>query len=133
MRFRWLVCLLLASVAFAQAASPAPRGSTTATAEHTATAAPDQVPESKVSPNDAVLTVKGVCADASRQGDNCKTVVSKEQFEKVADALQPNMSPAIRLTDNAELNDAYFGPAPKVPVPPARGGKPAQQGEVDPD
>ena len=96
MCFRWLVCLVLASIAFAQAAPPAPTGSTTAKAEQTTTVAPDQAPESEVGPNDAVLTVKGICANASQQGDDCETVVTKEQFEKLADGLQPNMSPAIR-------------------------------------
>jgi hypothetical protein len=38
-------------------------------------------------------------------------------------------------TGNAELNDAYFGPArnPAMPPLPPKGGKPAQEGEVDPD
>ena len=86
MRFQGLMCLLLASIAFAQAPPPAPA----------APAAPAKVPEAKVGPNDTVLTVKGVCADSSKQGDDCKTIVTREQFEKLANALQPNMQPAIR-------------------------------------
>ena len=96
MRFQWLVCVPLASIAFAQAAPPAPAAPGGAKAEQAAPAAPDKAPESKVAPSDTVLTVKGVCADGSKQGDDCKTIISKEQFEKLADALQPNMSPAIR-------------------------------------
>jgi parvulin-like peptidyl-prolyl isomerase len=95
MRFQWFVCLLLTSIAFAQAAPPAPAASTGAKAEQAAPAA-DKAPEVKVGPTDTVLTVKGVCADSSKQGDDCKTAINKEQFEKLADALQPNMSPAIR-------------------------------------
>ena len=93
MRCQWLVCVLLASIALAQAAPPAPAVPGAAKAEQ---ATPAKAPESKVGPNDTVLTVKGVCADGSKQGDDCKTTISKEQFEKLANALQPNMAPAIR-------------------------------------
>jgi hypothetical protein len=96
MHFQSLACVLLASIAFAQAAPSAPAESSGVKAEQAAPAAPAKAPESKVAPNDTVLTVKGVCADSSKQGDDCKTMLSKEQFEKLADALQPNMSPAIR-------------------------------------
>jgi hypothetical protein len=40
--------------------------------------------------------LKGFCSDTSLQGDACKTTVTREQFEKLAEALQPGMSPAIR-------------------------------------
>ena len=43
-----------------------------------------------------MITLKGVCADASKQGDACKTAITREQFEKLADALQPKMPPAVR-------------------------------------
>ena len=95
MRFQWLVCLLLASIALAQAAPPAPTVSNSAAGPQ-ASPASSKAPETKVGPTDTVLTVKGFCADSTKQGDDCKTAVNKEQFEKLADALQPNMSPAIR-------------------------------------
>jgi parvulin-like peptidyl-prolyl isomerase len=39
---------------------------------------------------------------------------------------------AFQKTDNAELNDAYFGATPKPPAPsPAKGDKPAAQEEED--
>jgi hypothetical protein len=100
MRLQWLVCLLLASIAFAQGTPPAPPASTGTKAEQ---AGAGKALESKVGPNDTVLTVKGFCADSSKQGDDCKTAISKEQFEKLAEALQPNMSPAIRR----QLANAY--------------------------
>lgn len=103
MRFQWLVCLLLASLAFGQAAQPAPAVSSGAKAQPSGSATPDKAPESKVAPTDPVITLKGFCAGASKQGEDCKTVVSREQFEKLADALQPNMSPAIRR----QLANAY--------------------------
>src|ERR1700687_3154893 len=101
MRFQCLVCLLLAGLAYGQAAQPAtpPAAATPATgakAEQSAPAATDKAPEIKVGPDDTVITLKGFCADATQQGDSCKTVITREQFEKLAETLQPGMSPAIR-------------------------------------
>jgi PPIC-type PPIASE domain len=103
MRFQWSVCLLLASLAFAQAAPPAPTAPTGAKTEQAAPAAQEKLPEGKVGPHDTVLTIKGVCADSSKQGDDCKTAIDKEQFEKLAEALQPNMNAALRR----QLANAY--------------------------
>ena len=74
MRFQYLVCLLLAGLAYGQAAPPAPPPAAGAKAEQRAPAAPDKAPEVKVGPDDTVITLKGFCADASQQGDACKTV-----------------------------------------------------------
>jgi len=101
MRFQCLVCLLLAGLAYGQAAPPStpPAATTPATgakAEPSASAATDKVPEIKVGPDETVITLKGFCADATQQGDACKTTISRAQFEKLAESLQPGMSPAIR-------------------------------------
>src|ERR1039458_627845 len=96
MRFPCLVCLLLAGLAYGQAAQPAAPPAAGAKAEPSASAAPDKAPEVKVGPDDPVITLKGFCADSTQQGDACKTVISRAQFEKLAEALQPGMSPAIR-------------------------------------
>jgi bifunctional DNA-binding transcriptional regulator/antitoxin component of YhaV-PrlF toxin-antitoxin module len=100
MRFQCLVCVLLAGLAYGQAAQPAtppaaapPAG---AKAEQSAPAATDKAPEIKVGPDDTVITLKGFCADATQQGDSCKTAITRAQFEKLAETLQPGMSPAIR-------------------------------------
>jgi len=103
MRFQWLMCLPLASIAFAQAAPPAPTASAGVKTEQAAPTAPEEIPASKVAPHDPVLTIKGVCADSSKPGDECKTVIDKEQFEKLAEALQPNMNAALRR----QLANAY--------------------------
>ncbi|HVM91921.1 MAG TPA: peptidylprolyl isomerase [Terriglobales bacterium] len=95
--FRQLVvCLLLAAFVSAQTAppaSPAPSGAPNA-------ATPGKAPETPaaptVNPDDPVITIKGYCSDASLTGDACKTVITKAQFEKIADTLQPGMSPAMR-------------------------------------
>jgi bifunctional DNA-binding transcriptional regulator/antitoxin component of YhaV-PrlF toxin-antitoxin module len=101
MRFQCLVCLLLAGLAYGQAAPPStPNAATSpaagAKAEQSASAATDKAPEVKVGPDDTVITLKGFCADAAQQGDACKTVITRAQFEKLAESLQPGMSPAIR-------------------------------------
>lgn len=93
------VCLLLVSMAFGQTTRPSapPAGAkaepgASATAEGpAATALPVEV-----GPNDPVLTIKGFCPDSKLQGDSCKTVITRAQFDKLVDALQPNMPPAIR-------------------------------------
>jgi len=81
MRFQCVLCLLLASFACGQAAQPA-----------TPLAA-----DAKVEPDDPVITVNGFCADPAQQGNDCKTVISRAQFEKLTEALQPGMSLSLRL------------------------------------
>jgi hypothetical protein len=104
MRTQWLVCLALGGLAFGQAAQPVPPpiAQPSATAK-TAPDAGEKPAESKVSPTDPVITVKGACSDPAKKGDACETVITREQFEKLAEALQPNMSPPIRI----RLANAY--------------------------
>src|ERR1700674_3905302 len=101
MRFQCLVCLLLAGLAYGQAAPPSTSTPATppaagAKAEKSASPPAHKAPEVKVGPDDTVITLKGFCADAKQQGDACKTAISRAQFEKLAESLQPGMSPAIR-------------------------------------
>jgi hypothetical protein len=85
MRFPYLVCLLLASLAYGQAAPPAPPPPA------------GEAPEIQVGPEDAVITVNGFCADRAHPGNACKTVITRAQFEKLTEALQPGMSLSLRL------------------------------------
>jgi hypothetical protein len=97
MRFQCLVCLLLAGLVFGQAAQPpATPPAAGAKTEQSTSPTPDKAPEIRVGPDDPVITLKSFCADATQQGDACKTAISRAQFEKLAEALQPGMSPAIR-------------------------------------
>jgi bifunctional DNA-binding transcriptional regulator/antitoxin component of YhaV-PrlF toxin-antitoxin module len=96
MRSKYLVCLLLVSFVYGQAAPPTAPPAAQATAQPGVPADTDKAPEVKVGPDDTVITLKGFCADASHQSDACKTAISRAQFEKLAEALQPGMSPAIR-------------------------------------
>ena len=96
MRFQYLACLMLAGLAYGQTAPPATPPAAGAKAEPSASAVPNKAPEIKTGPDDPVITLKGLCADSTQQGDACKTVITRAQFEKIADALQPGMPPAMR-------------------------------------
>src|ERR1700746_690664 len=48
---------------------------------------------SSVPPDAAVITINGVC-DKSAATADCKTVITREQFEKVINSIQPNMPKA---------------------------------------
>ena len=83
------VCLMLASAALAQAnAQPevAPRSGTVQDL-------PTPSPETQVAPDAAVITIKGVCEKpAGSSPADCNTIVTREQFEKIVAAVQPNMA-----------------------------------------
>jgi hypothetical protein len=96
MRFSYLVFLLLVGLTYGQTAQPATPAAAGAKAEPSVSVVPDKAPEVKVAPDDPVITLSGFCIDSTQQGDACKTVITREQFEKLAEALQPKMSPAIR-------------------------------------
>jgi len=92
---------MLAGLVYGQAAPPVPPPAETKPGGTVGPAVPAKAPEVKapevkVGPDDPVITLKGFCADATLQGDACKTAITRAQFEKLADALQPAMSLAIR-------------------------------------
>ena len=97
MRSQYLACLLLATLAYGQAApQSAPPAATPAATPQSAAALADKAPEVQVGPDDVVMTLKGYCTDSSLQGEACKTTITRAEFDKLAEALQPGMSPAIR-------------------------------------
>src|SRR5580658_718944 len=79
-----LICLLLASLAYGQGVSPA-------------TVPTGKAPEVVVAPDDPVITVNDFCAEAAPPGNGCKTVITRAQFEKLCEALQPGMPVSLRL------------------------------------
>ena len=85
MRMSWLVCVLLGTLAWGQAAQGAPPAQS-----------PNQPapPDTSASvPADApVLTITGVCAEKPAASADCKTIITKAEFEKLANALAPNAS-----------------------------------------
>jgi len=106
MRKSWLLCVLLGTLAWGQAAPSEPPSAQPTTPDTAAS----------VPPTAAVITVIGVCPAethaASAKGTaaktatkataakspaaDCKTVITKEQFEKLADALAPNVTPQLK-------------------------------------
>jgi len=110
---RGLVCLLLAALAWGQAPGSAPQtapgqgnppGSPAPTAPPQAPP-PGQAPPAQeaaspeVPPEAPVITIQGLCenppADKNVNPD-CKTMVTRAEFEKVLGAVQPNMPPTQR-------------------------------------
>ena len=121
MRTSWLMCVVLGALAWGQAApqasqapaaSPAPNP---APATSQAPAAPADASAS-VPPDAPVLTIKGVCPptpktpavktpaakrassgeSAAKTPADCKTVITKAEFEKIANGLSPNMTPQLK-------------------------------------
>ncbi len=109
MRKRWLMCVCLGALAWAQAvpATPAPPQ----------TEPPPGDASAAVPPTAAVITVKGVCpaqpkapaaGTAAKPGSagkstptksspaDCKTVITKAEFEKLAGHLAPNITPQMK-------------------------------------
>jgi hypothetical protein len=90
----WVLCVLMATLAWGQAQSaPPPQAA--------------QVPDSAQAPADTsasvpadapVITVKGICDSqpkppAANASADCKTVITKAEFEKIVNAIAPNPSP----------------------------------------
>ena len=87
MRMRWLVCVLLGTLAWGQAArsAPPPQPAPAPATSDTSASVPDDA---------AVLTVTGVC-DSQKPGAasaaaDCKTIITKAEFERLVNALVPN-------------------------------------------
>jgi hypothetical protein len=121
MRKSWLLCVLLAgAMAWSQAqpgtttTPPAPSNPSTAPSPaqapketETAPKPPAEVPEDA-----AVLTIIGVCpstptssasktatgktAASAKKSADCKTVITRKEFEKIAGGLSPNITPQLK-------------------------------------
>jgi hypothetical protein len=90
MRFFSLVGLMLAGLACRQAAH-ATTPVTAAEASHAET------PQAELGPSDPVITLDGFCADSTQKGGTCRTVITRAQFDRLIDALQPGMPLPLRL------------------------------------
>ena len=96
MRMSWLVCVLLGTLAWGQAAQSAPPpqpaqgpAGNQQTPADTSASVPDDA---------AVLTITGVCpsqakGSAANASADCKTIITKAEFEKLVNALAPNATP----------------------------------------
>ena len=98
MSTRWLLCLLLAGIAYGQTTPLPPiHHHPAAAANSNAEAAELAAAAAKVAPTDPVITVKGSCTDPAKKGETCESAITREQFEKLAESLQPNMASPIKL------------------------------------
>jgi hypothetical protein len=97
------VCLLLAGVALGQSTSPSssPKSKPTLKPRPSApgsSATTSETP-SNVSPDTPVITVQGLCerpGGSTATPSDCKTVITRAEFEKITNAVQPNMPPAAK-------------------------------------
>src|SRR5258708_10087604 len=123
MRKSWLVCVLLGTLAWGQTPRAAPPAKASQTRGNPAAArAPPAAPVDKsasVPPDAPVLTIKGVCpapaktttaASAKTAPDktgadktasktpaaDCKKVITKGEFERLANGLAPNVTPQLK-------------------------------------
>lgn len=115
MRKSWLLCVLLGSLAWAQAKPETPSAQSGAAPEQSGNAmsasAPKEATPSEVSENAVVLTIKGVCSPArtatvsktvagktaaAKKPANCETTLTRAQFEKIANGLSPNVTPQLK-------------------------------------
>jgi len=95
-----LVCLLLAAMAWGQAANSPSTPAQQPSASPAANPTENKDAEASKTPPDApVITINGLCdnASADKAADpNCKTVITRAEFEKILDTVQPNMPPRVR-------------------------------------
>jgi len=112
MRKSWLLCVLLGTMAWGQA----PPGTTPAPPPGPAqapNAAGQAAPPAEVADSAVVLTIYGVCPPApktataskaapegktaaAKKPADCKTVLTKKEFEKIASGLAPNVTPQLK-------------------------------------
>lgn len=108
----WLLCVLLGTLAWGQAQpeqAPASPGQTDAPS---AASKPPEPPK-EVAETAVVLTIKGVCpaapkiatasktgtiktATAAKKPADCKTELTRAQFEKIASGLSPTITPQLK-------------------------------------
>lgn len=118
----WLLCVLLGTFAWGQAQSgtapapPAPAQQTPAQqapvqAPGAAMKPPTPTPAPEVPESTVVLTIKGVCppaaktatgaktataAAAAKKPADCKTEITRAQFEKIASGISPTVTPQLK-------------------------------------
>jgi peptidyl-prolyl cis-trans isomerase C len=94
----WICLLLLATAAWAQSekSTAAPAAPKPPTLSHAAAA---KAAEDSVPANAAVITIPGICDKPSLEkpkAADCKTVITRAEFEQLVDAVAPTIAPAAR-------------------------------------
>jgi len=98
------VCLLLGAMAWGQAATPKPSPAPQTPAGQGSSAAkttegtPQEAEAPKVAPDAPVITIKGVCDQSAAKAPalECRTIITRAEFEKIVEAVQPNMPARVR-------------------------------------
>lgn len=88
-----VVCLLLATVAIGQTNKPTP------TLKPRPSESNELIPGSNVAPDAPVITIQGLCErppNSNATPVDCSTVITRADFEKLVNAVQPNMTAANR-------------------------------------
>ncbi len=100
MRFCSLILVLASCLALAQTKTNPPA------APAAAGAAANSSPEAKkeLAPDAAVITVKGLCTKQPPAGGECNTIITKQQFDVLADALFGTKFPQGGVPDMSKRN-----------------------------
>lgn len=116
MRKSWLLCVFLGTaLAWGQAAPQAPPSAPAQQPgenEREANESKEAAPATQVPENAVVLTINGVCpatapktaasktagakTAAAKKPADCKTEITRAQFEKIANGLSPNVTPQLK-------------------------------------
>jgi PPIC-type PPIASE domain len=95
----WIGLLFLATVAWGQAVKPAAPPAPPKAATATSAAGTNSAGATTLGPGTAVITIPGMCdrppADKSKAAD-CKTVVTRAEFEQLVAAMAPTIAPPAR-------------------------------------
>ena len=97
MLYRGLVCLLLTGFALGQAPNSTPQNAPAPGAP--APAAPTQStqpPAASVAPEDAVITIQGLCDNGDKTAPDCKKVITRAEFEHMVDTVAPKLPATAR-------------------------------------
>jgi hypothetical protein len=103
MRNCWLLILMFGALAWGQAkpVSAPSQKSTAADADDDDKPVPPPAAAANMAPDAPVLTIKGLCPQTAGRANevadkSCVTVITRDQFEKVARAIQPSLSPVVK-------------------------------------
>lgn len=92
--FRILAVLMaMGSVAAAQAGTPQTSKSATGAAKRPAA----QATKSPAGGSQAVITIENLCPARQPKPTPCRTVITKDEFERVINAIRPNLPPGARM------------------------------------
>jgi len=87
-----LVCLLLAGLTWAQT----PNSTATPTPADKPAAQGAQPAAADVPPDAAVITIQGVCDKADKTAPDCKTIITRADFDHMVETIAPKLPPPAR-------------------------------------